>query len=227
MPVGDDALRERVRVEFDDELSGRSCMKCKNCGVEKGDAFRVCPDCLFSNETPHPSSFPAAAPVDPMMRMVGMPITPGQTLQVQVGGPGEASSIQDEVGRVLAHFPERPDTTEDLGDSASSAALPVAKPSDLAPLPWRVHGDPLAKEFNVTADNGALVAVCFGPENGRDHAVRICQAVNRAGPKVCAHCGAPPPASAATKPSSRRPMRAIRAARMATKTAIANPSRRR
>lgn len=64
--------------------------------------------------------------------------------------------------------------------------------SDLR-LPWHVEPfsgcDP--RRHVVVDDNGNVVAQCFGEDDGRTEALAICNAVNRAGDKVCAHCGGP------------------------------------
>lgn len=66
------------------------------------------------------------------------------------------------------------------------------------PLPWvvrhgpaLVHDDATLSGFTVWDAAGELVCECNGDDQGREEAVAIASAINRAGPKVCANCGEP------------------------------------
>ena len=64
--------------------------------------------------------------------------------------------------------------------------------SDLLLRPWRVLAPKLdEKTCRVVDDAGRVVCVCYGEDEGRSEAIIICEAVNRAGDKVCATCGDP------------------------------------
>lgn len=65
------------------------------------------------------------------------------------------------------------------------------------PLPWYVQPpyegcDGKVGYHTVWDADGDIVCECYSDEDkGRQEAITICDAVNRAGPKVCANCGAP------------------------------------
>lgn len=63
-------------------------------------------------------------------------------------------------------------------------------------LPWHVKSpyngcDEQRMQYSVWDNAGNLVAECFGDDEGREEALAICVAVNRAGDRACAHCGEP------------------------------------
>lgn len=61
------------------------------------------------------------------------------------------------------------------------------------PLPWHVlapyehHGE--MKNHSVWDAEGELIAECYGQDRGREEALAIVSAVNRAGPRLCSNCG--------------------------------------
>lgn len=64
------------------------------------------------------------------------------------------------------------------------------------PLPFAVHEpydgcDGKRMQYSVWDDDGNLVCECEGEDEGREEAILIATAVNRAGPRVCVGCGAP------------------------------------
>ena len=64
------------------------------------------------------------------------------------------------------------------------------------PLPWAVHAPydgchGKRMQHSVWDDDGNFICECDGEEEGHEEAVAIAIAINRAGPRVCAHCGKP------------------------------------
>jgi len=61
-------------------------------------------------------------------------------------------------------------------------------------LPWYVvgsRGRPGHTNYTVRDAAGRQVCECSGEDDGHEEAVAIAAAVNRAGPRICARCGAP------------------------------------
>jgi hypothetical protein len=69
------------------------------------------------------------------------------------------------------------------------------------PLPWHVKNpydgcnadepEHNHMQCSVWDNDGNLVCECMGEDEGRREAIAIATAVNRSGPKVCAHCDSP------------------------------------
>ena len=62
------------------------------------------------------------------------------------------------------------------------------------PLPWYVcepRGRPGHTKYTVRDAEEKHVCECGGEDGGREEAVAIAHAINRAGPCVCSNCGAP------------------------------------
>jgi hypothetical protein len=59
-------------------------------------------------------------------------------------------------------------------------------------LPWRVRApNSDHATHHVVDDEGYLVALCFGDDDGHDEAVAIATLANRTGDPICADCGEP------------------------------------
>jgi hypothetical protein len=119
---------------------------------------------------------------------------------LEVPGPPRGLTDDPFVMQVIERMEREPSFRKEVEDAYAKRLFgEPAKRDVIGPLPWHVRHWVTDGFWRIEAADGQLVATVLSrgrdgitpDDEGREVAVAICTAVNRAGPRVCANCGKP------------------------------------